>query len=365
MTQHKPWKEHPHPPLPGYRHKHRYLRGRFFGFLFFLAVPLIIVGILALFFFERSGWHMPGPQYGRMLLCGLPLVLPILTFWLGALFFRRMGTPLANIMAATDALAEGDFSTRIPEGAPGEFGRMVRSFNRMAEELEIAEQQRLNLTADVAHELRTPLHILQGNLEGLLDSIYEPTPEHIEAMLDETRLLSRLVNDLQTLSLAEGGQLPLKIESVNIVELLEDVQTSFSGQADQAGVDLRVEVDSASNGLHLAADADRLDQVLSNLVANALRHTPAGGSITLKAATTPEGVRISVQDTGEGIAPEYLPHIFTRFWKSGRSRSRTEGSGSGLGLAISRQLIQAHGGKIHVESEPGRGSIFSIQLPPQ
>jgi two-component system OmpR family sensor kinase/two-component system sensor histidine kinase BaeS len=297
--------------------------------------------------------------------CGLSLALPLLAGALALQIYRGVATPLSDVMSAADAVAEGDLSTRVPTSArgPNEFRRLARSFNRMVEELERADQQRRNLTADVAHELRTPLHIIQGNLEGILDQVYEPTPEHLDATLDETRALARLVDDLRTLSLAEAGQLPLVRELVDISELLADVQTSFSGQAEAAGLDLRVEIDQAVSVPTVFADVGRLDQILSNLVANGLRHTAAGGTITLRAEAGKEAVRIAVSDTGEGIPAEDLPFIFDRFWRGDRSRSRLGGAGSGLGLAIARQLVQAHGGRIRAESELGQGTTITIELP--
>ena len=311
--------------------------------------------------------------------CGLSLVLPLLAAVLARRAFRGIATPLADVMAAADAVAEGDLSVRVPvsEHNLGEFSQLAESFNHMTEELERADQQRRNLTADVAHELRTPLHIIQGNPEGILDDVYAPTAEHITATLDETRALARLVNDLRTLSLAEAGQLPLVREPVDVAELLADVSTSFSGQAEALGIALCVEpalslvlspVEGLSNGpppspLTIIADVGRLDQVLSNLTANALRHTHSGGTITLRAEPIEGGIRISVRDTGEGIPTEELPYIFDRFWRGDRSRSHAHGVGSRLGLAIARQLVQVHGGHIGVESEPGRGTTFTIELP--
>lgn len=298
--------------------------------------------------------------------CGLALALPLLAVGLASAAFRRIATPLADVMAAADAVADGDLSVRIPEAGPRDFRQLAQSFNRMAEELERADMRRRTLTADVAHELRTPVHIIQGNLEGVLDGVYEPTEAHITATLEETQALARLVEDLRVLSLAEAGQLPLIREAVDVDELLTDLATSFSGQADMAGVDLRVQIDESpgeSESLAIVADAGRLNQVLSNLVANGLRHTPEGGSIVLGATRTDQWVRIMVSDTGEGIPPKDLPYIFDRFWKGDRSRSHIDGAGSGLGLAIARELVQAHGGRIHVESEPGRGTTFVIDLP--
>jgi signal transduction histidine kinase len=294
--------------------------------------------------------------------CGLSLALPLLAIGLAVRAFRSIAAPLADVMAAADALAEGDLSVRVPVHGPGEFGQLASSFNRMAEQLERADRQRRNLTADVAHELRTPLHIIQGNLEGVLDGVYEPTAEHIGATLDETRALARLVDDLQTLSLAEAGQLPLVWETVNVADLLADVVTSFSGQADAAGIELRLEA-GTDPLMEITADAGRLGQVLHNLAANALRHTPRGGCITLRGEATDSEVRIIVRDTGEGIPAEDLPYIFDRFWRGDRSRSHAGGAGSGLGLAIAQQLVRAHAGRIEVESQPGQGTVFTLELP--
>jgi len=348
---------------PPWQHKRRFLFRRFAGFMG-LVVLLFVAGMGGLAFVLTRLFGGSGQTALLVWLagCGLAVVLPVLAGVVAMRTFGGIADPLARVMAAADAVADGDFSARVPEAGPGEFGRLARSFNRMVEELQRADQQRRNLTADVAHELRTPLHIIQGNLEGILDGVYTPSPEHINLLLDETRQLSRLVEDLRTLSLAEAGQLPLVREAVDIGDLLSDAATSFSGPAEVAGVELRVEASPEAGTLVVTGDAGRLDQVLGNLLANALHHTSSGGTITLRAEAISGGARIQVSDDGAGIPPDDLPFIFDRFWRGDPANGGGSGVGSGLGLAIARQLVQAQGGRISVESQPGQGTTFTIEL---
>ncbi|MCA9897584.1 MAG: HAMP domain-containing histidine kinase [Ardenticatenaceae bacterium] len=340
----------------------------FLGFLAILGLIVLLVAggmtIFALLLTRRLGGTPDTAVLVWVSGCGLALALPLLAVVLAVRTFRRVANPLAAIMNAADAVAEGDLSVRVPEfPRRNEFTRLAHSFNNMTAELERADQQRRNLTADVAHELRTPLHIIQGNLEGVLDGVYEPTPEHIEATLDETRLLARLVEDLHTLSLADAGQLPLKMEPVDVADLLADVATSFSVQAVAQGVELGVETAVLPPNTHIQGDAGRLDQVLSNLVVNALRHTPGNGRITLSAKLVDENVQIQVTDTGEGISEEDLPFVFERFWRGDRARTHSGGAGGGLGLAIVKQMVVAHGGQISVSSVPQQATIFTLNFP--
>jgi two-component system OmpR family sensor kinase/two-component system sensor histidine kinase BaeS len=354
------WRDHPRHFHPPWGRNRRFMFWRFamvFGGIsvFFLTA----IGIILYLIFSQTN-----PDYSPAtllaILCGVPLAFMLAASLFGGLAFRRLGTPFADIMSATDAVARGDLSVRLRETNRGPLGNLAQRFNNMVIELERAEQQRRNLTADIAHELRTPLHIIQGNLEGILDGVYEPSAENITDTLDETRLLARLVDDLQTLSLAEAGQLPLHPTRFLLADLLHDAAAGFESRAAAQNVDLTVNVPPPLPEIN--ADYDRLIQVLANLLSNALRHTPAGGQITLRAEAIPEGARITVSDTGAGIPPADLPYIFDRFWRADKSRARTEGS-SGLGLAITRQLVLAHGGTISVESEVGKGTMFTIELP--
>lgn len=337
----------------------------FFLFIFGLIFLLILGGLAALvLFFSRAQAGGDTAVIVLVSACGLTLFLPMLAFFIAGRAFRGIARPLAEVMQAADAVAEGDLTARVPVyGRRNRFAQLTASFNRMIEELQRADEQRRNLTADVAHELRTPLHIIQGNLEGVLDGVYDPTPAHIEATLEETRTLARLVDDLHTLSQAEAGQLPLHLETVSVPDLLADVQVSFSGQAEANGVTLAVDLADEPDNLRVEGDAGRLDQVLSNLVANALRHTGENGRITLSAARQADIIHINVADTGEGIPAEALPYVFNRFWRGDAARSHTAGAGAGLGLAIAKQLVEAHQGTIDVTSTPGQGAEFRISLP--
>lgn len=360
----RPWGRPDH-GTPDWRHKRRFLFRRFARLLAFFAVFVaVFMAGLAFLFTHLMGGSQVTVALVWLAGCSLMLILPLLMGLTAAASFRSIANPLAHVMAAADAVAEGDLSVRVPESGPGEMRRLGSAFNRMISELERADRQRRNLTADVAHELRTPVHILQGNLEGLLDGVYQASPEQINLMLDETRRLRRLVEDLHTLSLVEAGQLPLEHAPVDIGELLADAATGFSAQAQAGGLALKADADESQSPLIVTGDAGRLDQVLGNLITNALRHTPPGGAIYLQADRTAGGVRIRVNDTGEGIPAEDLPFIFDRFWRGDRARSRSRAEpGAGLGLAIARQLIQAHGGQISAASQPGQVTTFTIELP--
>jgi signal transduction histidine kinase len=268
--------------------------------------------------------------------------------------------PLRRLTAAAAGIARGDLSQRVSIRSDDEVGELAATFNHMALELERAEQLRRNMTADVAHELRTPLSVIRGKLEGVLDGVYPATSEHLEPVLEATELLTYLVEDLRLLAQAEAGQLALDRRATDVADLLKDTQVNFDPQATDRGVTIALDVPSELP--QVMADWHRIAQVLGNLLTNALRHTPVGGHVTLSASADDELVTVKVADTGSGIPDEDLAHIFDRFWRGEKSRSRA-GGGSGLGLAIARQLVELHGGQIGVESAPGEGSRFWFTLP--
>ena len=258
-------------------------------------------------------------------------------------------------MEAADRVAAGDHDVQVPERGPRRFRRLARSFNAMTERLRASERERRNLIADVAHELRTPLTVIQGQTEGLLDGLYPADREHLEPLLEETRVMSRLLNDLLTLSTAEAGALQLHREPVQPQTLMHEALEAFEGPAALVGVTLDSDVSSALPTLD--ADPVRIGEVLANLLSNALRHTPSGGRISVSAEPADGAVEFVVTDTGSGITLDALPNVFDRFVKA------VDSSGAGLGLAIAKSLVQAHGGMISAESPPGEGTAMSFLLP--
>ncbi|MGH2417283.1 MAG: sensor histidine kinase [Candidatus Limnocylindria bacterium] len=285
----------------------------------------------------------------------LPVLVLFLVLAIVLRLVRRTAAPLSDLIEGAARVEAGDYAARVPESGPREVRGMARAFNAMSERLEGTDAARRRLLADVSHELRTPLTVMQGTLEGMLDGLYPVDAEHLAPVLEETRVLARLVEDLRTLSLSEAGSLRLHREPTDIGALLGEVVAGHRPAVDAAEVALTVE---AAEGLpSLDVDPSRIRQVVGNLVANALRFTPAGGSITASAAMADAGVRIDVRDTGAGMEPEALEHAFDRFYRSPTS------PGSGLGLSIARNLVEAHGGRIEIESAPGRGTVVRFTLP--
>lgn len=274
---------------------------------------------------------------------------------------QRVVRPVRAMTAASQRIAAGDYDERVRDGSTDELGQLARSFNQMAAELQQVEDMRRQLIGDVAHELRTPLTAIKGSMEGLIDGMLPASPETFQQIQLEAERLNRLVDDLQELSRVEAGTYKLDLHSIDLYSLVKTVEKRLGGQFENKGVRLTVKLPTEIP--NILADDDRIIQVLTNLVDNALRYTSPGGEVTINAIGQGDLIQVSVKDTGIGIPPEHLPHIFTRFYRIDKSRSRQAG-GSGIGLTIARHLIEAHGGRIWVESEGiGYGSVFTFTLP--
>ncbi|MEO8287022.1 MAG: ATP-binding protein [Chloroflexota bacterium] len=299
---------------------------------------------------------------------GLGLLLSLLIAW-------GISAPLGKLAQAAKAIGAGKLDQRVAVGpkvlVSDEISDVASAFNGMSGNLQNAEQLRRNMVADIAHELRTPLAVIQGNLQAMLDGVYPLSKEEVATIHGETLVLGRLVNDLRDLAQAEAGNLNLALQPLDVVALIETVVAGLKEQAEGKGV--RLHLDRSFEVAHVpvpltVADPDRVRQVLHNLLSNAIRHTPAGGEVLLRvragavAPGVPASIEVSVADTGQGIEPDDLSHVFDRFWRSDRSRAREQG-GSGLGLTIARRLVEAQGGQIGVESRPGEGSRFWFTLP--
>jgi two-component system sensor histidine kinase BaeS len=264
---------------------------------------------------------------------------------------------LDRMVAATRRVEDGDYTVRVGKTQSDlqPVQELARGFDTMAARLQADEAQRRSLLADVSHELRTPLAIITGNLEAIVDGVYPPDAAHLAPILDETRVLERLIDDLRTISLSEAGMLPLHPEPTDPDLLIADVARSFRPAAEAASVEIVTEI--ADDLPIVDIDPVRIREVLANLVANGLRHTPAGGRVTIAGRAAAGTLVLGVADTGPGIDPEIVPHVFDRFVKGADSR------GSGLGLANARGLVEAHGGTISVESPAGGGTTFLVALP--
>jgi two-component system sensor histidine kinase BaeS len=320
------------------------------------------------------GWLLPGPRVPRewggweqlflervnqaILLSALGATAVALV--LGVLLARTLAHPIRELTAATQAVAKGELGRQVTVRSSDELGELAASFNQMSSDLAQASAMRRQMTADIAHELRTPLSLILGYTEALSDGKLQGKPETFDMMYDEAKRLKRLVDDLRTLSLADAGELPLICRLVTPRELLEHVALAYMAQAMEQKISLQVQ--AAPDLPAINVDRDRMTQVLGNLVGNALRYTPKEGHITLSAGQNGSQVWLKVQDSGAGIAPQDLPHVFGRFYRGDPSRSRQEEE-SGLGLAIAKSIVEMHGGEITAESTPGKGTSLTVTLP--
>lgn len=291
------------------------------------------------------------------------LIAGLVALVLGGFITWGVTRPVRQLTQAADAIAAGDLSQRVDVKSSDEVGDLANAFNQMASELEQAETLRRQMTADIAHELRTPLSVIQGNVEALQDGVFPLTTEALEPIRDKTKLLGRLVEDLRELALAEAGRMPLDRQPTDLRTLAEKVVTGFQPSAEAKAIELAIE---ARPDLPEAdVDSQRIEQVLMNLLTNALRHTPENGRITIAISNQDaHSFTLRVTDSGSGIPAEALPHVFERFYRVDKGRARgADGEGSGLGLAVARSIIEAHGGQIGVDSPSGQGASFWFTIP--
>jgi len=335
----------------------------FFGFAVLAFVGLL--GILRLILAPFIDFHGT-PPFDRpdfiFPLGFLGFILLIFAVGWGTRSLRRISRPLDELVDASNKVAEGDYSIRVEERGPPEVYSLMRGFNSMAERLQANDRQRRNMLADVSHELRTPLTVIQGNVEGILDGLYLADETRLKSILEETQVLSRLIEDLRTLALAESGALQLKREPTDLGELIRDTVAGFESQAKEKDINLDLSLNEIEE---VNIDPQRVREVLTNLISNALRYTPIQGAVSISLAesdaltgeaVSKRGVVISIHDSGAGIETADLPHIFDRFYKS------SDSGGMGLGLSIAKYLVEAHGGKTWAESEAGSGTKISFTL---
>ena len=319
------------------------------------------------YLYSQTGFYMPDKSLEEEILTRLDVALRnaalisgSLAFILSLLLAYFLSRPPRQLTAAAVNMAQGDLSQRVATKGPQEITSLGKAFNHMAASLEQAESTRKAMTADIAHELRTPLAVQRANLEAFQDGIYELTPEGLTPLLEQNRLLTRLVEDLRTLALAEAGQLVLQCTTSDLGALCVGLANRFQAQADQQNTAIRNNIQT--NCAPIMIDQLRIEQILTNLFQNALRYTSTGGTIELCMFCEDNFQSISVHDSGPGIPKDALPHLFERFYRTDIARSREQG-GTGLGLAIARQLAEAHGGSLTAENHLEGGAIFTLRLP--
>lgn len=336
-----------------------------------LIVVILATTVVAVIVYDQSGRALPNEllpgdtephSFGGFLIRfgGFVSVIGLTGVTVGIIVSRTVTAKVSELAAAAHRIGQGDLEMRVEAGGSQELVELATAFNKMAADLQRAGELRTNLIADVSHELRTPLTVLEGNLRASLDHVYELDEAMIADLYGQTRHLTHLVNDLRELSLAEARQLPLKNEPTDLAILVDESLRLFGPLAEEQSVELVAQMPQMPV---VTVDMARIRQVLHNLLANALRYTPEGGSVTVIGTFTADSVDIAVQDTGIGLNEEQLAQVFDRFYRGDRSRSRDTG-GTGLGLAIVKAIVEAHGGQVAASSRgAGLGSTFSLHLP--
>jgi len=294
----------------------------------------------------------------QFLLAGV--VAGVISLLIARWLARGMTQPLRDMAAAVRRMEVGDYTARVDSHSRDEVGQLATAFNRMSAELELLERSRRDLVANVSHELKTPITAIRAHLENLADGIEQPDRETMQVMLNQTERLGRLVDQLLDLSKLESGEVPLQLEPMALSPAIDQVLSEFSVGRAVTDVSLTADV---PEDLAVEADRERIHQVLFNLVDNAVRFTPPGGGVTIRAWREDDRVQVEVHDTGVGVAPEHLSRLFERFYRADPARSRDDGGGTGIGLAIARSIVEGHGGRITAASQPGNGATFTFDLP--
>ena len=348
------WQGPPYGRGPWRRHRRGpFVRRLAFVLIVFLTLSAAGANALILWVLRAAGVATRAPDFAMAVVTAPLIFLAVFLFFI--LSMRRIGLPFGDIVAAADRVAAGDYDTRIEERGPPFLRVVARAFNRMTATLQAQDRQRRDLLADIAHELRTPLAVMQGRLEGVLDGIYDRSDAQIAEVLDETRMLARLVEDLGTLAHAERGVMALRKEPTDIPALIDDVVEALEPEARARRV--RVDVGTAPELAPFVVDPVRMREVVLNLLANAIRHSQEGAEVTISVTQNAAELVIAVRDTGPGMSPDETAKMFDRFQKGPRSQ------GSGLGLAIARHLVEAHNGSIRVESVVGTGTTLTVTVP--
>ena len=320
-------------------------------------VGTLIVGQIP---FEKNPREEEFIRRTNLMLVYSALGASIVALLLGIFLSRTLTRPIRELTEATQAVADGNLGSQVSVRSKDEMGELAASFNKMSADLARSTNARKQMTADIAHELRTPLSLILGHAEAVHDGVLPPSKENFEIIREEALRLEHLVDDLRTLSLADAGELSINLQTISPQKLLNDLQATYQHIAGQENVKISVEADSKLPMLNI--DPGRMTQVLTNVIDNALRHTPEGGHIILSARSVQDSVELAVKDSGPGIAGDDVNRIFSRFYRADKSRTRDDG-GSGLGLAIAKSIVLAHNGQIWAESEPGQGLTVTIKLP--
>lgn len=323
---------------------------------FFTLAVIVFVSLVAIFTWVIGNTLGAGQSPWVTILIGLLVLFVIARVGRSV---RQAARPVGDLIEASGKVEAGDFSARVPETGPREVRALARAFNAMSAKLEETEHQRRSALADVSHELRTPLTVIQGNLEALLDNVYPADAEHLQPIIEETRVMERLIEDLRTLTLVEAGSLVLHREPTDLGALLSEIAAGYLSQAAESGVGLTVDGSAVVPPLDI--DPARIREVVANLLTNALRHTRRDGTVEISVHLAGGGAEVSIRDTGSGMTEEQLGRVFDRFYRA------PDSPGSGLGLPIAQRLVEAHGGTLTATSEVGAGTTvrFTLPTPPE